>query len=81
MLSYIIFDINVIIHFMIQLAYVHYTKCDQMKVTRRVPSIKSWDSSLLNQRETIEVKNNSMGTSEILPDLDEVEQNVQREVS
>ncbi|GKB59788.1 hypothetical protein Tco_0915974, partial [Tanacetum coccineum] len=62
-----------------QLAYLHYTKFKQLQVKRRVPTFKSWNTSLWKKRETIELENLWMGMTDIQEVIDEGEETAQRE--
>lgn len=68
-----------------QLAYLQYTKFDAMNVPRRIPAFKSWNTSLLKSRETIEIDRiKYFGMVEILggvTGLNQQEETTQKEVS
>nr|GFA31374.1 leucine-rich repeat protein kinase family protein [Tanacetum cinerariifolium] len=61
------------------LTYLHYTKFDTLKVKRRVPAFKSWNTRLLKKREISELQNYYMGIVEILDDVGDKEENEEKE--
>ncbi|GJX34893.1 hypothetical protein Tco_0246450 [Tanacetum coccineum] len=63
----------------LMLTYLHYTKFDMLKVKRRLPAFKSWNTSLLKKREIAELQNDYMGIGEIQDDVGEGEEPNQKE--
>nr|GEX77061.1 hypothetical protein [Tanacetum cinerariifolium] len=51
--------------------YLHYIKFDMLKVKRRHPEFKSWNTSLLKKREIAELQNDYMGIGKIQDDVGE----------
>lgn len=64
-----------------QLVYLHYTRFVGMEVKRKVPAFKSWNSTLMKKRETIEMNRRNFGQVEVLEEMNEEEQNLQKEVT
>ncbi|GKA60464.1 hypothetical protein Tco_0759871 [Tanacetum coccineum] len=62
------------------LTYLHYTKFDMLKVKRRLPTFKSWNTSLLKKREIAELQNDYMGIGELQDDVGEGEEPNQKEM-
>ncbi|GKC37448.1 hypothetical protein Tco_1049832 [Tanacetum coccineum] len=63
----------------LMLTYLHYIKFDMLKVKRRLPAFKSWNTSLLKKREIAKVQNDYMGIGEIQDDVGEGEEPNQKE--
>ncbi|GKA42619.1 hypothetical protein Tco_0735279 [Tanacetum coccineum] len=63
----------------LMLTYLHYTKFDMLKVKRRLPAFKSWNTSLLKKREIAELQNDYMRIGEIQDDVGEGEEPNQKE--
>ncbi|GJU28432.1 hypothetical protein Tco_1167053 [Tanacetum coccineum] len=64
----------------LMLTYLHYTKFDMLKVKRRLPAFKSWNTSLLKKREIAELQNDYIGIGEIKDDVGEGEEPNQKEL-
>lgn len=65
-----------------QLAYLHYTKFDQMNVPRKIPALKSWNTSLLKSREILEIDfNKYFGMVEIIGDMNKDKEDIQKQAS
>nr|GEY62065.1 200 kDa antigen p200 [Tanacetum cinerariifolium] len=60
----------------LMLTYLHNTKFDTLKVKRRVPAFKSWNTRLLKKREMSELQNYYMGIAEILDDVEKINENL-----
>ena len=63
-----------------QLVYLHYTKFPAMEVRRRVPAFKSWNSTLMKKRETLEMNKENIGKLKVIGEMNEEEQSLQKEV-
>nr|GEX92541.1 leucine-rich repeat protein kinase family protein [Tanacetum cinerariifolium] len=64
----------------LMLTYLHFTKFDTLKVKRRVPAFKSWNTRLLKKKEISKLQNYYIGIAEILNDVGEKEENEEKKV-
>ncbi|GJV36658.1 peptidase C48, SUMO/sentrin/Ubl1 [Tanacetum coccineum] len=72
-------DIDLCSYIIEYLTYLHYKKFDMLKLKRRLPAFKSWNTSLLKKREIAELQNDYMGIEEIQDDVGEGEEPNQKE--
>ncbi|PWA91612.1 hypothetical protein CTI12_AA089080 [Artemisia annua] len=63
----------------LMLVYLHYTKFAAMEVRRRIPAFKSWNSTLMKKRETLEMNKANVGKLKVIGEMNEEEQSLQTE--